>query len=617
VAYVVPADPGSPPAVDELRGFLEARLPSYMLPAVFVPLPELPLDANGKLDRRALPDPDAERRGGEAGHVAPRTPLEEAMAGIWEEVGLPPAGIHDDFFELGGHSLLGTLVISRVMETFGVELPLQALFANPTIASFTTRMEAALAEAKAPAPPIEPTPRDGAPPLSYAQQRLWFLEQVEPGTPVYLIPAAVRLSGPLDAGALEAALNAVVRRHEVLRTTFAVENDLPVQVIAPALTLPVEKLDLSGLPPDEREASLRHWTAAEARQPFDLERGPLLRARLLRTGEEEHLLLLTLHHIVADGWSLGILLREVAALYPALASGESPELPPLPVQYADFAIWQRRWLQGEELERQLAYWRRQLDGDLPPLDLPFARPRPERPSHRGTFRRFDIAPELATELRELSQREGTTLFMTLMATFQTLLYRLSGQEELTVGTGIANRNHPRTEELIGFFVNTLVFRADLTGNPTFRELLERVSTAALGAYAHQDLPFERLVEELRPGRELARSPLFQVMFLFQNTPLPPLRVGGLELTPLRLDTGTSHFDLTLELQEEGEGMFGVVEYSTDLFDAGAIEALIDRFVVLLREVASAPDLPVLDLPLTAPAPSAAALDDQFAFEAGE
>jgi len=617
VAYVVPADPGNSPAADELRGFLEGRLPAYMLPAVFVPLAELPLDANGKLDRRALRDPDADQGAREEGSVAPRTPLEEAMAGIWEEVGLPPAGIHDDFFELGGHSLLGTLVISRVMETFGVELPLQSLFANPTIATFTTRVEAALAEAKAPAPPIEPAPRDGAPPLSFAQQRLWFLEQVEPGTPVYLIPAAVRLSGPLDAGALEDALNEVVRRHEVLRTTFALEGDLPVQVIAPELALPLERHDLTDLAATGREAALRDQAVAEARRSFDLERGPLLRARLLRTGEEEHLLLLTLHHIVADGWSLGILLREVAELYPALARGESPELPPLPVQYADFAVWQRRWLQGEELERQLAYWRRQLDGGLPTLDLPFARPRPERPSHRGTFRRFDISPELATELRELSHREGATLFMTLMATFQTLLYRLSGQEEFTVGTGIANRNHARTEELIGFFVNTLVFRADLTGNPTFRELLERVSTAALGAYAHQDLPFERLVEELRPGRELARSPLFQVMFLFQNTPMPPLRVGDLELTPLRLDTGTSHFDLTLELQEEGEGMFGVVEYSSDLFDAGAIEALIDRFVALLREVAVAPDLPVLDLPLTVAGPATAALDDQFAFEAGE
>jgi amino acid adenylation domain-containing protein len=622
VAYVVPAEPGSAPGADELRGFLETRLPPYMLPALFVALAELPLNANGKLDRRALPDPDADQGGREEGHVAPRTPLEEAMAGIWEEVGLPPAGIHDDFFELGGHSLLGTLVISRVIETFGVELPLQSLFANPTVASFTARVEAALAEEQATAPPIEPAPRDGHPPLSFAQQRLWFLEQVDPGTPVYLMPAAVRLSGPLDADALERAVDAVVRRHEVLRTTFAVVDDHPVQVVAPELTVPMPRVDLSDLPPAEREEKLLGWATSEARQPFDLERGPLLRLHLLRTGEEEHLLLLTLHHIVADGWSLGVLLREVAALYPALARGESPSLPPLAVQYADFAVWQRQWLRGEELERQLAYWRRQLDGGLPALELPFARPRPEGPSHRGTFRKFEIDSHLAGELRELSQREGVTLFMTLMATFQTLLYRLSGQEEFTVGTGIANRNHPRTEDLIGFFVNTLVMRADLSGNPSFRDLAERVRTAALGAYAHQDLPFERLVEELRPGRELARSPLFQVMFLFQNTPMPSMRVGNLELTPVRLDLGTSHFDLTLELQEDGEGMSGAVEYSTERFDAASIEAFIGRFVALLREVAIAPDLPVLDLPLSAPALASSlsavtGLDDQFVFEAGE
>ncbi|HEV7508323.1 MAG TPA: amino acid adenylation domain-containing protein [Thermoanaerobaculia bacterium] len=619
VAYVVPADPSSPPAGDELRGWLAERLPAYMVPAVFVPLAELPLTANGKLDRRALPDPDADQGGREGGQVAPRTSLEEAMAGIWEEVGLSPAGIHDDFFDLGGHSLLGTLVISRVIETFGVELPLQSLFANPTVASFTARVEAALAEEKITAAPIEPAPRDGDLPLSFAQQRLWFMEQVDPGTPVYLIPAAVRLSGPLDAEVLEQAVNEVVRRHEVLRTTFSLANDLPVQVVAPELTVPMSRADLSALPPAEREEKLLGWATSEARQPFDLERGPLLRLLLLRLGAEEHLLLLTLHHIVADGWSLGLLLREVAQLYPALARGESPALPPLAVQYADFAVWQRQWLQGEELARQLGYWRRQLEGDPKALDLPFARPRPERPTHRGTFRKFEIGPELATDLRELSQREGVTLFMTLMAAFQVLLYRFSGQEQLNVGTGIANRNHPRTEDLIGFFVNTLVLRADLSGNPSFRDLAERVRTAALGAYAHQDLPFERLVEELRPGRELARSPLFQVMFLFQNTPMPPLRVGDLELTPLRLDTGTSHFDLTLELQEDGDGVSGAVEYSTELFDAAVIEIFIDRFLALLRQVAIAPDLPILDLPLGEPVavPGAAPSDEEFVFESGD
>ncbi|HSM52439.1 MAG TPA: condensation domain-containing protein, partial [Thermoanaerobaculia bacterium] len=608
VAYVVPAEGGTPPPDEELRGVLELRLPSYMLPSAILAVPEMPLTDHGKLDRRSLPDPAAATARQGEGYLAPRTPLESSMAEIWEDVlGRSPIGLHDDFFEAGGHSLLGTLVITRVVERFGVELPLQSLFAAPTLGGFAARVEEAMADGPEAAPPIEPVPRDSPLPLSFAQQRLWFLEQMDPGTPVYLLPAALRVSGPLDPDALESAVQEVARRHEVLRTRFAVEDDRPVQVVAPEPLVPVTREDFSHLPPAERARQLHERALTEVRQPFDLAAGPLLRLRILRLAEAEHILLLTLHHVVADAWSFGVLLREVAETYPALARGEASTLPPLPIQYADFAVWQRSWLQGPELERQVEYWRGELDG-VPPLELPFASPRPASPSHRGALRRFEVGAELAAELRALAEREGATLFMTLLAALETVLYRLSGQESFPVGTGIANRNHPGTENLIGFFVNTLVLRADLSGNPTFRELLSRVRETALGAYARQDLPYEKLVEELRPGRDPGGPGLFQVMFLFQNTPMPPLRVGDLTLAPERLDIGTSHCDLTVELQESGEGseLQGIVEFATDRFDGERVDALVDHFLALLHDAAASPDRPVLELPLRAPAMEAGA-----------
>ena len=446
-------------------------------------------------------------------------------------------------------------------------------------------------------PSLRPVSREEGLPLSFAQERLWFLEQLEPGNTAYNIAAAYRLRGPLDVAALERSLNEIVRCHEVLRTTFATMDGRPVQVIAPemSLTLPVE--DLQELPEAEREAEAQRLLTEEAQRPFDLEKGPLLRAALLRLDEEEHVLLLTMHHIVSDGWSMGVFNRELAVLYEAFSVGKPSPLPELPIQYADFAVWQREWLQGEVLEEQLAYWREHLGGDLSVLELPTDRPRPAAQSFRGATQSFVLSGDLTESLKALSRREGVTLFMTLLAAFKTLLYRYTGQEDVVVGSPIAGRNRSEIEGLIGFFVNTLVLRTDLSGNPTFRELLERVREVALGAHARQDLPFEKLVEALQPERDLSRNPLFQVMFAFQNAPMEALMLPGLTVTPLEVESETAQFNLTLSMEETGQGLKGVVEYNTDLFDGVTIERMLGHFETLLEGVVVNPEQRLWELPL--------------------
>ncbi len=433
-------------------------------------------------------------------------------------------------------------------------------------------------------------------PTSFAQGRLWFLDQFEPGSSVYNIPLAVRLAGVLDVEALEAALNALVERHEALRTRFGLEEGDPVQLIAAALKVPLPVDDLGSVPEEGREEEVQKRVQTEGDIPFDLAQGPLLRARLLRLEERTHVLVLTLHHIISDGWSMGVLMRELSALYRACGQGAPSPLPALPVQYADYAIWQRDWLQGAVLDKQLSYWRDQLK-DLPVLDLPTDRPRPAMQSFRGAQIGFVLTESLTKAVEALSQRAGVTLFMTLLAAFQLLLQRYSGQDDVVVGSPIAGRNKVEIEGLIGLFINTLVLRTDLSGDPTFMELLGRVREVALGAYAHQDLPFDKLVEELQPERDLSRNPLFQVMFIMQNAPRAELDMTGIKPSLQSAQRVTAKFDLTLSMIKKPDGLQGILEYNLDLFDAATVESLASHFQTLLQGILSAPDRPVGELPM--------------------
>ena len=437
-------------------------------------------------------------------------------------------------------------------------------------------------------------------PLSFAQQRLWFLDQLEPGSPVYNLPIALRIAGPLDAGILVQSLDEILQRHETLRATFPAVDGQPVQIISPPKPPTLRRIDLQDLPVNEREAEALRLATEEARQPFDLAQGPLFRAKLLRLAEEEHILLLTIHHIVSDGWSFNVLMRELEALYTAFSIGQPSPLPPLPIQYADFAHWQRQWLQGEVLETQLAYWKQQLAGALPVLELPTDRPRPAVQTFRGARQSLRLPASLIQPLNALSQQEDVTLFMTLLAAFQTLLYRYTGQEDILVGSPIAGRTWTELEGLIGFFVNTLVLRTDLSGNPSFQQLLHRVREVTLGAYAHQDLPFEKLVEELQPQRDISRNPLFQVMFLL-NVPEQPPHLPGLHVTPLDLPNGTAMFDVALSLTEDPQGLTACLEYNTDLFDPPTITRLLRHFQTLLEGMVANPHQSLATLPMLTPA----------------
>ncbi|MCP4571771.1 MAG: amino acid adenylation domain-containing protein, partial [bacterium] len=602
VGYVV-AEQGA--AIDrvELRDFMKERLPDYMVPAALVELGSLPLTPNGKVDRGALPAPEWGKPHQE---TALRTPEEEILAGIWTAVlGVERVGAHDNFFELGGHSLLATQVVSRIRETLRVELPLPKLFEAPTVAELAELVHRLRRrEEGVTVPPLVPVARDRDLPLSFAQQRLWFLDQLEPASPVYNIPSVVDLGGAVLPELLERAFNEVVRRHEALRTTFAAEAGRPRQVIAEHLDLPLPVVDLQPLAAPEREAEARRLAAAEALRPFDLTRGPLVRVTLLRLAAEHEVVLVTMHHIVSDGWSVGMLMRELTVLYQAFS--EDPEarrtgLADLPVQYADYAHWQRRWLKGEALERQLGYWKRQLAGAPQLLELPTDRPRPVHQSFRGSLLPLTLDEELAAALTALSRRQQATLFMTLLAAFATLLGRTSGRQDVVVGSPIAGRNRQELEALIGLFVNTLVLRTELAGDPSFRRLLAAVRHTALDAYAHQDLPFERLVEKLHPQRDAGSNPLFQVMFVLQNLSWRRRELPEVTFSPLPLSGVTAKFDLTLLLEERGATIAGVIEYSTDLFDDATMQRLAAHFQGLLRGIIADPGRRLSQLPLLTPA----------------
>ncbi|HEX8273687.1 MAG TPA: amino acid adenylation domain-containing protein [Longimicrobiaceae bacterium] len=591
VAYVV----GGAEA-DALREHARRSLPEYMVPAAFVALDRLPAIPSGKLDRRALPAPDhapAEER-----YVAPRTPVEEVLAGIWADVlRLERVGVEAGFFELGGHSLLAMRAVSRVREVFGVELPLRALFEAPGVAALAERVEALRRAEPSTLPPVAPADRSGPLPLSFAQERLWFLHRLQPRSAAYNVPAALRLRGALDVSALGTALGGIVRRHEALRTVFPERDGAPVQVVAPfgAFALPVE--DLAGLGEAVREAEVRRRVAEDAARPFDLAAGPLFRASLLRLAADDHVLLACMHHVVSDEWSVGVLLRELSALYAAFVRGVESPLPALPVQYADYAVWQREQLRGEALERQTAYWRERLAGAPALLELPTDRPRPAVQAHRGALERVELPRELRERLAALGRGEGATLFMTLLAAWQALLARWSGQDDVVVGSSIAGRTRRETEGLIGFFLDTLVLRTDLSGDPTFREALRRVRDVTLGAYEHQEVPFERLVEELRPERSLGHAPLFQVMFVLQGAEAAELGLPGVEVEALAADAGTSKFDLTLSMAAHPGGLAAELEYDTELFERATAARMLGHLRRVLEQVAADADRPLPELEL--------------------
>jgi amino acid adenylation domain-containing protein len=601
VAYVVPqGDPA--PTMTELRDFLKANVPDYMVPSAFVLLPSLPRKANGKVNQRALPEPAAASQGPDRDYTPPRHPTEEIIAGIWSELlSTADIGIHDDFFERGGHSLLATQMVARLRSTFQVDVPLRTFFKNPTIAGLGETVERLRRSAQGiPAPPLVKVKRDGDLPLSFAQQRLWFFDQLEPGNLFYNLPNAIRLNGRLDQRALQQALDEIVRRHESLRTTFVKRDGQAYQAIAAPAEVPLAVTDISTLREDQRETRVRDLATEEARRPFDLARGPLFRVHLLRLTPDDHVLLVTMHHIITDGWSMGgVFFRELAVLYRSYAAGEPAALADLPLQYADFAAWQRQWLRGDVLENQLQYWRDKLHA-VPPLDLPTDRPRPAEPRFRGNFQTLVLPSHLSEALQARSRKDGTTLFMILLAGFKALLTRYTGQDDIAVGTPIAGRNRAEIEGLIGFFVNTLVMRTDLAGDPTFAELLARVRETCLGAYDHQDIPFEKLVEELHPQRDLSRSPLFQVMFVLQNAPRASLKLGDLTISRQDADRDVmARYDLTLSVTESPRGLGLVVKYKTDLFDDKTMERFLKHFQMLLEDAIARPEKRLSELALLA------------------
>jgi amino acid adenylation domain-containing protein len=599
VAYVVTTTTPGPMV---LRDYLRTKLPDYMVPSSFVFLSSLPLSPNGKVDYSRLPAPEFDETRDLAKYEGPRTPLEEMLTGIWAAtLEQKKVGIHDSFFDLGGHSLLATQVISRVREALQIELPLRSVFEGATVAEMAELIAAKLSEQhQIQSPPVTAVPRTGPMPLSFAQQRLWFVDQYQPGGAFYNIPVAVRLNGRIDVGALERTLEAIVERHEVLRTSFIQVDGEPWQIISPDATMALPVTDLEHLPAEQREAEAKQMARQEAATPFNLASGRLLRAQLLRMSSDEHILLFNTHHIVSDGWSMSVLVREVAALYEAFVNGEAVPLPDLPVQYADFAHWQREWLQGEALESQLRYWTKQLT-DLPAaLELPADRPRPASQTFHGSGCAVVLPKTLTESVRDMSNREGCTMFMTLLAVFQIMLRGYSGSDDVAVGTDVANRNRGETEGLIGFFVNQLVMRTDLSGDPSFRDVLARVRETAIGAYAHQDLPFDKLVEAINPERDLSRTPLFQVKLLLQNTPKEALSLPGLTVNRFDFESGIARFDLVMSFTDGPAGLVAQIGYNVDLFERATIERMLGHFQSLLQQVVGDPQRRLSQLSLLTP-----------------
>src|SRR5216684_389736 len=569
-----------------------------MVAGEWVGMEGMPLTVNGKVDRKGMPkrgekgrEERGEGRGGEGGRGegGARTATEELVAGVWAQVlKRERVGREENFFELGGHSLLATQVVSRVRSVLGVEVGLRSLFENPTVAGLGKHIEEVRGENRGgrKMPALERAAREQALPLSFAQQRLWFIHQLEPDSAAYNCPWAMRLRGELNLEALGRSFDEIVRRHEVLRTSFPAEGGEPVERIGEAERVEIPVIDVSGMREEAREEEARELGRRTGEERFVLETGPVMRVRVVKLGEQEHVLLLTLHHIVSDGWSVGIMVREFSELYEGYAEGRESRLEEPRLQYADYAVWQREWLKGEVLEEQLSYWRVELKG-LEVLELPTDYGRPAQASHRGGLVPFRLSEELTRGLRGVSQEQGVTLFMTLLAGFQVLLARYSGQKDIAVGTDVANRNWLESEDLPGFFVNQLVLRRRVEGEMRFSELLQQVRGTVLEAYAHQDLPFERLVEELQTKRDLSRAPLFQVAFVLQTGPNHEQSdLSGFQVSPAEPNPLPPKFDLTMALTEGDEGLTGYLEYSSDLFRRETVSRMKEHFEKLLQLTAT-------------------------------
>ena len=582
----------------QLRNYLSARLPEYMVPTAIVMLSSLPLTPNGKVDRKALPAPEASRTHLTESYVAPRSPVEEILVSLWAEIlGQQQVGIHDNFFGLGGHSLLATQLISRVRDVLQLELPLRYLFEAPTPAQLADSIAQIQGQNYAvESSAIEPVARNSELPLSFAQGRLWFLDQLIPGNPFYNMPSALRLAGELDVLALQRSLNEIIRRHETLRTKFKTVNGQATQLIAESLEVTLAVIDLQSLPKVEREQKARELASQQGQQPFDLSVAPLIRVMLLHLAPKEYILLFAMHHIISDGWSIGVFHRELAVLYDTFVTGITSPLPELRIQYADFAVWQRSWLEKTALKNQLLYWQQQL-ANLAVLQLPTDYARPAEQSFRGAVEILEVPLSLKQGLVKLSGQHGVTLFMTMLAAFKVLLHRYTGQTDIVVGSPIANRNRSEIEPLIGFFVNTLVLRTPIQSKECFDELLKKVRSVTLGAYAHQDLPFERLVEELQPERSLDSNPLVQVMFAVQNAPMSELQLTGLQLSRQELEYNTTRLDMEWHVWEQSQGLQVTVFYATDLFAQQTIKRMLGHFQTLLDAVVANPQHQIWEFPL--------------------
>jgi amino acid adenylation domain-containing protein/FkbH-like protein len=594
VAYVVPND-HTHTGEDALRDHLKQVLPEYMIPSAFVAMDSFPLTPNGKINRKALPAPESKAPEGDE-YFAPGTPVEERVAAVWAEVlRLERISTNSDFFALGGHSLLATQIISRLRQAFAIELPLRTIFESPTVSALAARIQRAKRGFEL--PPITRVAREKPVPASFAQQRLWFLDELQPDSSLFNIASTAKIDGALDDVAIESSLNAIASRHESLRTAFGSVADQAVQIIQDSVVVPLLRIDLSQTPEPGRAEEARRLIAKQANLPFDLAKAPLLRAVLIRLSPQEHYLSINIHHIISDRWSLGVLWQELGSFYQAATQGSRSELPALPLQYADYAAWQHEWLRGEVLEKQLAFWKEQLHGAPPVLELPTDRPRPAYESSRGDVAEIRFSKQLTEQLQHLSRSHGATLFMTLLAAFQALLSRYSGQDDIVVGTAIANRTQPELEHVLGLFLNTLPLRTRLSGDPTFSEIMGRAKATALEAYAHQEMPFEKLVETLRPERSLSHSPLVQVYFILQNAPMELPRIAGLALNSVSSGLKAVKGDMFLSMMESPEGLQARLEYSTDLFNASTMERFLDHYRVLLEAVSANPAIKLSHLPL--------------------